>query len=232
MSSFVFTHISKTAGTSLRKAVFDVHLDPQRIHRFTGVSEALQSEDEFDLLTGHCPYGVHWFYRIADPRYFVMLRDPIDRAVSHYHFVKSCNSSSYQHPSLDDVKEKSLVDFNHLPQYQNMQIRFIAGWHWQLIGRFVSLNTMLGKLALQQAKRNLHKHYEAFGLKGRFSDSAELFGKRVGVPVQLPERKYKKTRGRPTVNDLSDDVVHQLRASNALDVALYEYADCLFDSQL
>ena len=230
--AFFLTHIPKTAGTSLRKAVFDAHLDSKQIHRFTGVRDALQSKADFDLLKGHYPYGIHWLYGIRSPRYFVMLRDPVDRAVSHYYFIQSCDTDSYQHPRLSDVQSRDLPALYEVPEYQNMQTRFIAGLHWQLIGRRISLNNVFGKLALQQAKRNLRKHYEAFGLKERFSDSVELFGKQVGVPVKLPERKHKKTPGRPTVDDLSDDVVHQLRTSNELDIALYTYAVRLFDSQL
>jgi hypothetical protein len=82
--TFFLTHVPKTAGTSMRKAVFEPRVSESDIYSFSGIRRALSSRVEFDLLTGHHPYGVHKLYAVNTPRYFVMLRDPIDRAIYQY----------------------------------------------------------------------------------------------------------------------------------------------------
>jgi len=225
------THVPKTAGTSMRKAVFEHWVSESEIHSFNGIRTALTDRVEFDLLTGHYPYGVHELYAVDTPRYFVMLRDPIDRAISQYYFTKMADTAWYSHPDLEDVKTNDLTDFYKKPVHQNLQTRFVAGLEWEWVGRRISLNGILGNLVLKRAKRNLLQTYEAFGLKDRFKESACLFGARLGEEPKLPGTRHKKTRGRPSIEDLSEEVLGQLRELNSLDVALYECAEAHFDAQ-
>ena len=165
------------------------------------------------------------------PRYFVMLRDPVDRAISQYYFTKMADTAWYSHPDLEEVKTNDLTDFYRKPTRQNLQTRFVAGLAWEWVGRHVSLNGRLGSLVLKRAKRNLLQKYEAFGLKERFEESAHLIGTRLGVEPELPEKRHKKTRERPSKEDLSEGVLRQLRELNSLDVALYECAEAHFGTQ-
>lgn len=80
----------------------------------------------------------------------MVLRNPVDRAVSQYYFIQSCDTDSYQHPRLEDVKSKSLAGLCGMPEYQNVQTRFIAGLHWELIGRWLGL----GNYVLSRTKKN------------------------------------------------------------------------------
>lgn len=229
--SVLLTHVPKTAGTSIRKSVFDHVVEDKDIHRFTGVRAALKHGKPFKLLVGHYPYGVHWLYSMVSLQYFVMLREPVDRAVSHYYFIQSCDTDSYQHPRLQDVKSRSLVGLYEMPEYQNMQTLFIAGLPWQLIGRQLSLNNVLGKYVLGLAKKNLLGGYQAFGLKERFDESAQLFASHVNTRPETQERKHKRTPDRPSVADLDASVIQSIRANNTLDVALYEFAVTRFEDQ-
>jgi len=225
------THVPKTAGTSMRKAVFEPSISESGIHSFSGIRRALTRRVEFDLLAGHYPYGVHKLYEVDTPQYFVMLRDPIDRAISQYYFTKMADTDWYSHPDLEDVKTNDLTDFYRTPTRQNLQARYVAGLEWEWVGRHISLNGLLESLVLKRAKGNLLQAYEAFGLKERFQESARLFGSRLGAVPELPDKRHKKTRERPSKDDLSDAVLHQLRELNSLDIALYECAQAHFDTQ-
>lgn len=123
MATLLFTHIPKTAGRSMRIGVFEPQVSEERQGDPSGYWSAVRSQGSFDLLAGHgCVYGIHWLYKIERPRYFVMLREPVDRAVSYYYFVKQCATQhSYTHPSLQDATENSICDFYQLPVYQNVQ---------------------------------------------------------------------------------------------------------------
>lgn len=233
MAKIFFTHIPKTAGRSMRVAVFEPHVKEARRHDPKGYWAALKSGTSFDLLAGHCSaYGIHWFYGVRQPRYFMMLRNPVDRAVSYYYFVRqSKDSSTYSHPSLDDATEFSMTEFYEKPQYQNLQTRYVAGVAWEYAGRHLDLNGWIGSLALARAKSNLIDKYEAFGLMERFSESAELMASCLGVEANVPEKKYKSTTDRPDVSELSEATRKSLLQSNALDVVLYEFACKHFQEQ-
>ena len=215
----------------MRRAVFDSKFAESERHRFTGLRAALTSSGSFRFLKGHYPYGVHRVYRIQNPRYFVMLRDPVERAISHYHFIRACESSSYVHPSIGETRKCGLAEFYQKFDYQNMQTRFVAGLGWRYAGRYISLNGRLGRWALSRAKRNLVERYEAFGLKERFHDSARLFAARLGASVDVPSEQYRKTPDRPDTSEVSDVTLRKVVQRNILDVSLYWFAIDHFDSQ-
>lgn len=201
------------------------------MERPSGYRSALTTRGSFDLIEGHFPYGIHLLYAVATPTYFVMLRDPVDRAVSLYYFIQSCSSRSYTHPQLNDAKQNNLVDFFKIPSFQNVQTRFVAGLGWEYTGRYLSLTNWLGRRALSRAKYNLRHRFEAFGIQSRFQDSARLFASRLGVQANTPKQRYKKTSDRPSPSDLSDSTLSQLRELNSLDMTLHSYAVKQFDRQ-
>ena len=231
MGTLFLTHIPKTAGTSMRSSVVAPHVPEAGCHSPNGYYSALSSRGSFDLIEGHFPYGMHYLYGVKNPSYFVMLRDPIDRAISHYYFISACDGPSYVHPRIEDVRENDLVGFYRKAEYQNMQTRFVAGLGWEYAGRYVSLDGWLGRWALSRAKRNLLEQYEAYGIKERFHDSAQLFATRLSASADIPEKQHKKTPNRPDASELPDATVQELRQLNALDVALYRFASDHFDEQ-
>lgn len=232
MSTVFLTHIPKTAGTSMRRAVLDPHTPESSRHRPSGHLSALCTRGSFDLVEGHFPYGTHHLYGIGDPRYFVMLREPLDRSVSNYYFIKSCDGPSYVHPRIEDVKQNSLVEFYRKAQYQNTQTRFLSGIGWEYAGRHLPLNNRLGQWALTRAKFNLKHRYEAFGLKERFEDSVQVIASSLGVEPEWPEKRHKATPDRPSVEDLPEATQRALRRSNSLDVELHSFAVDLFNRRL
>lgn len=225
------THVPKTAGTSMREAVFEHRVSTSDVHSFSGIRTALRSNADFDLLTGHYPYGTHALYDVAEPRYFVMLREPVDRAISQYYFTKMGDKPWYSHPDLADVKEHDLVSFYRKPAHQNLQTRYVAGLVWEWIGRLISLNGLFKEPVLRRARRHLQEKYESYGLKERFEESAHIFAKQLGTTPKFPEKRRKKTRDRPGKTDLDDGVLRELRKLNSLDLALYEFAKDHFRAQ-
>jgi hypothetical protein len=94
----VFLHIPKASGTTIRTVIsreygtvatayyepetesFEHRDDPETYLR------ARLSDGNLRLITGHMRYGIHEFLR-QPCRYFSMVRDPIERAISEYFYA-------------------------------------------------------------------------------------------------------------------------------------------------
>src|SRR5947207_1188941 len=127
--ALLFTHVHKTAGTSFEESVIYPNVDQERIHRFLGVWNLLKSRSQvIDYVSGHYPYGIHMFMKSDGPNiYFTILREPLDRAVSYYYFVKQLDTRLFRHHNLPDVIGFDIARFYGLKKYQNIQTKFTAG---------------------------------------------------------------------------------------------------------
>ncbi|KQT53611.1 hypothetical protein ASG52_05730 [Methylobacterium sp. Leaf456] len=163
----VFVHVPKCAGTSLRQGIAAaigedrIFLDydnnpanPASAHRIDPEGSARRFADGAAALLGRrIAYGhLHPAkYRAVWPeaRWMTVLRDPIDRLISHYFFWKQ-DAGFASHPIRDYVlrHELSLIDFARLP-----------------FSRFFLHRTYFGGLQLQD-----------FSFVGRAEDFAGIAG--------------------------------------------------------
>ncbi len=170
----------------------------------------------------------------GDYRYFTFLRDPVERAVSHYFFIKqppwnpdfvggnAAQKVLHNQVALADIFDRTanrrwrlmgtwLID--------NMQTRYLAGWtqHWR---------APASRILLKKAKRNLRDRYTSFGLQDRFDESiAQISGSFDWKIAPDHGRKSKQTRIEKIVSEADMEAV---RRNNLLDAELYDYACELF----
>lgn len=232
MASIFFVHVPKTAGTSIRKAIFDNNIPEEDHCKFTGIKNGLSQSSEMKLLSGHYPFGIHKVYRIKDPVYYLMLREPIDRTVSYYHFIREWSKKpGYEHPHAKDANSKTIEEFYGDPKFQNAQTKAVAGLFYSLLSRYIDVNKYMANSMLKKAKKNMEKRIYAFGLKERFDESVSLFAERSGFTPEVPEKHYMKTQNRPAVNSLPRNTFKILEKYNSLDIELYKFAQEKFDEQ-
>ncbi len=117
---WLFMHIPKTAGTSLRQVL-------AREYKDFGLLETVYDPQlvEFGPKTknakaylGHFRFGFHSHLE-GNARYITFIRRPEDQAWSHYHYLKSLNRLP--------TEIKDFSDFLHHPYGNNLQLRFISG---------------------------------------------------------------------------------------------------------
>jgi hypothetical protein len=227
-----FTHIQKTAGTSFKKSVIYPNIAAEKIMEFMGMTGLLKARRKpFDFLDGHYPYGVHRLVPSSTPViYLTVLREPLDRAVSLYHFVKQCDTPYYSHPELANAKRFDIARFFALERYRNAQTKFVAGMLFMNVSRLLP-GLWSQRLMLQQAKHNLANNYRAFGLFDRITEFQDTVAAMMGWPNLGVRDETKRTRNRPKVLEVPEATRAILAKSNQLDVDLYDFAAKLYEQR-
>jgi hypothetical protein len=223
----VFSHIPRTGGTSLRKFI----AERAASHRFMDALSdfAFASDAElmgYEFVATHCGYGV--FRRLASARRLIVLRDPVERVISHYHFLRQQDADvSYASPY---AKTMSLADFVSQTN-PAVSIGFQDTQLWHLIEdkghAFRQRHAALGddeKLSL--ASDNLAT-FEFVGFNDKlehvFQRLVDAFGWRDG------ERPRLATSLRPTMQEVDRDVLALIRSKVSLDEVIYQEARRRYD---
>jgi hypothetical protein len=224
--TLIFLHIPKTAGTTLRKIL-------ERQYRHSGILEVydkrvldhLELEGteilrqvplrETGLLAGHIVFGWHRFLP-GRAVYLTMLRDPVDRVVSLYYYVRE----DPRMPLHFAVRDGSVGLEDYLkrgldPEASNGQTYWLSGG-------------LSGEEALRWAKRNLD-FFPVVGIQERFDESLVLF-RRVFGWRSVFYSKRNVVLARPRTEDLPDRVRRLISERNQLDLELYDYARRRFES--
>ncbi|MEQ9372279.1 MAG: sulfotransferase family 2 domain-containing protein [Coleofasciculus chthonoplastes F3-SA18-01] len=224
----VFTHIPKTAGSFLQKKFIEANVPPNRCYTTAGLKEfILKSSDNYQLFYGHLPYGVH-LLTPRSVRYITLLREPIDRAISFYYSMKEVDIKIYKHPFREYADSLTLKDFYKNRNLQNVQTRFIAGvLSDKLYPKLPS--QYMDNLILYLAQKNLVNYI--YGISDRLDESIELFTKKLSWTYPIDMIPYRKTRNRPTKDDLDQETIQVLLKANVLDMKLYEFALNNFNKQ-
>lgn len=150
--------------------------------------------------------------------YFTMLRDPVERLLSGYYYIKNNPDHPYHH----QVNRKSLEESVAFLEPPNQQVKMISGLPEEVVDSDASL-------AFDLAKRNLETYFLLVGTVERFDEVMIILRRMLGLPSPL---YIKQNVGkRPLKNDISDAVLDQLREQNHLDYQLYNWADNLIQSK-
>jgi Galactose-3-O-sulfotransferase len=228
----LFNHIHKTAGSTMKHVLWR-NFGSARVaflmsDHGAGLPELRRRLGDPARTPGavvaHTGYGLHERLPIEhDYRQFTMLRDPVDRTVSAFFFVRDELGAEID---LDEfLTEMPLESLNS-------QTAALAGLHadHQIDGRALARADFDAEL-LERAKHNLASH-EVVGLTQRFDESLVLLREAYGWPLHrtLYVRAnvgVGRQRGR-----LSPAELGRVAANNELDLELYAYAVELFEARL
>lgn len=233
----LYLHILKNSGSTLKnvlkknyKNIYSLRwgMRNERHHRNLLSKGESARWDGYDVLSGHFPFGMH---RLLSPdrgyRYLALLRYPVVRSISAYHYLMNDSSYTKANPELRSfISKLGLVRFSmefqsSLPNHvyaDNGQVRYPSG-----IGDEKPFGS-LGMADLEQAKANLSDM--TFGLTEQFDRSMLYFKDQFGWSSIL---YAKKKVGRSRTRSAQDDADRQaIRAANHLDYELYEFGVDLF----
>jgi hypothetical protein len=164
-------------------------------------------------VVGHFWFGVH--EHVGRPwTYVTLLRDPVERVVSLYHYLK--------------LEERmSLEEFAASPPFReadNDQVRRIAGADPEIGG--------CTREMLETAKENLRRHFAVVGVTERFDETLVLLDRRLGWTREVASYPRNVNPARRPTDSLPRSTVDAIRAHNALDAELHRFANEWMDDAI
>ncbi len=225
----VFLHLPKTAGSTLARIIerqYDSSAILPLYESMLGEELAAIPQNQMDrlrIVTGHLCFGAHEFS--ARPcTYITMLREPIDRVISHYHFVRN-DPSNYLYELARKMSLKEFVESCGRQEPNNDQTRLLAGpGHTARFG-------ICSDEMLDMAKRNLAKYFSAVGVTEEFDRSLMLMKRILGWRTPF-YTKQNVNQHRPRKENVPLETLRVIQAYNELDIELYSYARELFRKQV
>ncbi|MGF1505711.1 MAG: hypothetical protein ACFB51_11380, partial [Anaerolineae bacterium] len=220
----IIQHIPKTGGTTLWAITTRMmagsrfnRVNAGNFHENTQALRAILAEQppRYDAIIAHA-YADALIPAPGPHRKVVLLRDPVERAVSFYYYAlrdRAGNLAYYygeDDPTLLTAAHRRPADF---------QTRLVAGVHGETVT----------PADLQRAKDNLAQHFDVFGLTERFDEMLIWLQQVMGWGLPL-YRRYKKGRNRPRA--IPPEVRAVLEDRNPNDRDLYAYACALFEERI
>lgn len=246
-----FYHLPKTAGTTLQVILGARFRQPDicPAHNWTELL-ALdpQTAGRYKLFEGHFYGGLEPFLD-RDIYTFTLLRDPIERALSHYGHVL-WDSGHYLHHravelgSLDAYLKDPVTRLT----VSNFQTRLLAlkadpqemfrglsdsqRKDWALERKLETMEPpILDSQMLEEAQARLSQ-FGLVGLTERFEESVALLCHELGwdFPAQISDENV--NRARPKRTQIPDSALSLLTELNQLDIELYRWAEVIFRQRL
>ncbi len=228
----LFLHIPRTAGSTLHGIMKKQYADDEmftgqllfgdEIANFTALPE--ERKKKLRIVKGHFAHGVHELIPGGEGAYMTFLRDPIDRVVSLYHFIRRRPDNSL-HEAATTMTLKDFVASGVAPTHtDNGMTRFLGGAAMDDFGTITDE-------VLDRAISNLEA-CEVIGLTERFDESLLLCRKAFGWNEPVFYERQNVTQNRPAIETLDAETLHAIEATNQLDSILFEKGVALFEERL
>jgi hypothetical protein len=220
---YFFDHVPKTAGMSVH-AAFKSILGSQNVtpvimmhHR-----QACLDYKSYRMISGHVFFHPRETFS-PDRYYMTLLRDPIDRALSHFYYMQS----NLHREGAGLAKWTNIRDYvfsndeSALAVISNYQTGHYVPMEWDGESNLSEMEQ------LELAKKALDR-YDLVGSRDYMEDFLNVFCYECALPPVMEIPRENVTPSRQGSSQVDQDVIERLRELNSADIELYRYAtDCL-----
>jgi hypothetical protein len=234
--AIIFVHIPKAAGTTLHR-IIEQHYPRQTVYSTNpallnpeaGIDHfkhlPLEQRAQIRVLKGHLPFGLHEY--IPGPStYFTLLREPVDRVVSFYYYIRQ-NTRHYLHEQVlaRDLTLQQYIESCLTTSNDNFQVRLISGVHHEVpYGQCTPA-------MLETAKHNLQERFSVMGLSEQF-DATLLLLQRAFQWRDVFYVRQNVNTDRPMLTHIPPATLDLIKEHNRLDIELYQFVKQRFEDRL
>ncbi len=202
----IFIHIPKTGGTTINTAMQGTYWQTKPDFFYRHIDPKTMVSNSADI------FNPRNFEKYQSFKIFMMLRNPIDRAISEYSFIKERRDFF----SLLKNKPKDFREYILNSQTSNGVIKFLFG------------HKMYSPIKITE--RDLDKVLEATdalpiytGIFEEFGKSLAYFSENTGVTFNNKLEVKRITFKRPKVDEVSEEIKNLIKENNQFDFELYNY---------
>ena len=162
---------------------------------------------------GHFSFGLHE-HLTRPSTYVTMLRDPVERVVSLYHYL--------QLEGRMDIEQ--FIAEPPIKEVDNDQVRRISGEDPAIGACTVEM--------LRLAQQNLQRHFSVVGVTERLEETLVLLERRLGWTKEVATYPRNVNPAKSRVKDVPERVMKAIRRRNELDSELYRFATEAMDTAI
>jgi len=227
----IFLHVPKAAGSTLhtvfnrqykRANVFTID-EEQSIEDLKQLSKTQRAQIE--VLKGHMYFGLHEL--LPQPStYITILRDPVERVISHYYYIlRNPSNELYNQVASTGMSLKDFVLSGLSLEIDNGQTRLLSS-----TGAVVPYKQCSSEV-LESAKQNVKERFSTIGFVERFDETLILLKRAFKWDMPF-YTKSNVTQNRPLKTEISKSTLDVIEAYNQLDIQLYQFAQERFEEQI
>lgn len=217
-----FMHIGKTAGTSFFHLLCEELNDLAHFHASPEAFDKLIQKDldNYKLITGH--FSFNHTSRFRSDRYLItFLRDPVDRVLSNYYFLRNwdgvINDSNCE--MVRYAKQLSLMEFL---KCDNPQVESVTRNHqaYSIASDFRDLRKLSDRELRRKAIGNLEL-IDFIGITEEFEKSVEMLFSELGRSLSTSLERKNVTLNRLGVSGLKQEEMDLIMELNQIDMEVY-----------
>ena len=220
----IFDHLPKCGGSSINKYLISAF--PSRYTYTTNGASSSDSVKEFKdlpakrrhkikLIYGHLANELFDFVHPDSVR-ATIFRNPIDRIVSHYYYVKRAKNN-YLHKRVED-ENIQLDDYcyrNLSGELENWYVSHFSG----LDIHEVQKNP---EKSVELAYSNIVGKFHVIGFQDDISSFIEELKQYAKINTQYKNEIVNKTKNRKKVKDIDQGTIERISKKNSLDLELFK----------
>lgn len=211
----IFIHVPKTGGTTINAAMKNTYWQTKPDFNYRHIDGKTFTSNAGDIFRETA------FEKYKENAIFMMLRDPVDRIVSEYYFIRDRKGLM----DLFSRKPKNLEEYIQSQHTANGVLKFLTGhrMYTKVKMQKDDLNTVIDIID------NLPVHV---GIFEHYAESLQYFSDVTSINWQKKLEVKRITFKRPKLEEIDEALREEIIANNELDVLLYEHCKRKFENIL
>lgn len=220
MTAFCFMHIGKVGGSAVIRELANRFAGRRIVHASPWSMDAMSEEDlaAADLIMGH--WSARHLSKLPARRFvFTMVREPVDRVLSAYAFLRQWRGA------IDETNDRAVLlarelSFEDFIEHDEAQVlRVVRDHQTRFLGGDWRDHAPVDDATFSRALKNVET-FDVVGVHESYRQSMAILCNRMGWPPWPAEVRVNETAGRVPVDRLSAEVAARVCELNPCDMEI------------